>query len=396
MKSLRDSGRRGGPPRLEPFVAPVEATPSLEGVTKTDLLNEFMFINLRVAQTNTQAARESLDIQNFALDGLEGINEPEAQRYTIGDYAKEVAAELGPIPSFSILEKGEAIPITLDDVEVASGQHSASGECDRPALLGLGSDGQCVPYSRIGRLPGLSPASGQPDPNIQWIFIARRYKIRANPDDPIFEDVAIIGHHRQTGFTAFFQMLDTINGKDASRIPSPMEPASETPGGFPTAEEFWLPPVQTAGIGCNRCHDSDPFIHTPYVDQVRIKSGAGSLVPIVPSSAKGHYKFVGSQAFTSWKKPNQFKPAGNLCITCHRIGTSASSESFAQWATGDTFPSQLSKAYKTYPNSHWMPPGESESMTKEEWGTLYKSSLLQLLSCNQNSAQAVCKLQEIQ
>jgi hypothetical protein len=370
MRAVLKAQRAAGPPVLEPFSAPAPRAPELAGVSEFELLRLFT-LQERVSQ-----------IQQFPPSGA-AAGAPAA--YEIEDYAKEVEASLGPLPSFNVFEKGTLIPITLNDVELVSGQFSPTGECDRPALLGLSTDGQCVPYSRIGRLPGINPKDGKPDPNIQWVFIARRYKIRADANDPIFEDIAIIGHHILTGETAFFQMLDH-NGKDGTRVPSPMEAPGATPAGHPTAREFWLSPTQTAAaIGCNRCHDNGPFIQDPYVNQVSI----------VPSDPKGHYKFIGSQAFSTWSAPAQFKPVGNQCTSCHRIGTAAGSESFTQWASGEALPRQLSSAYQRYPQSHWMPPDEAATLTKDEWDTLYHQSVLQLISCNQNPTQPACRLQAV-
>jgi hypothetical protein len=378
--------RSAGPPRLAPFGRPNLERPEL--LSKPELLRAFPSL-VRSATSDTAVMLRNA--RAFTVAGLLQLVKFRLAEYTISDYAKEVAAKLGPIPSFNVFENGVIIPITLNDVELPAGLHSPSGKCDRPVLLPLGSDGQCVPYARIGRLPGTNPQTGELDPDIQWVFIARRYKIRTNPDDPTFEDVAIIGHNRKTGATAFFQMLDTQNGKNATRVPSPMEKAAETPAGFPTAQEFWLPPARTAQIGCNRCHDSDPFVHSPYVNQVL----TGDQEQVVPSDPYGPYTFIGTRAFTAWDAPQQFVPDSNACTACHRIGVNYSSGSFAQWAAGELAPSQLSATYGSYPSSHWMPPGEAEKRTPKEWEDLYRNSVYQLLSCHETPSQPGCNKQGI-
>jgi hypothetical protein len=396
LELIRERARRQGPPSLAAFAAPTMRAPLLEGVTKPDLLATFSEVSSLLARVSPESAEQIVKSELPSFDPVR-LRESRGQAnsaYTIADYAREVAAELGTIPSFSVFEQGTVIPITLDDIETPSGQHSARSACDRPALLGLGREGQCVPYSRIGRLQGTDPVTGLVNPDVQWVFIARRYKIRTDPNNPIFEDVAIIGHNKRTGATAFFQMLDE-NGKNAARVPSPMEPASQTPSGAPTAAEFWLLPSQTADIGCNRCHDSDPFVHTPYIDQVRTVSSTGVSRPVVPSNPTGKYRFIGSQAFTDWRAPEHFDLEDNSCVSCHRIGTQASSESFAKWATGEASTMQLSPRYRSYPNSHWMPPEEAEFMSSDDWNVQYQQSVLQLLSCNQNPAQAACRVKPI-
>ncbi len=109
--------------------------------------------------------------ENLAL----GVAVPDPN-YDIHAYAAEVAAELGTIPSFNVFDPNlsRLIPLTVDGQELPPGQHQPHGKCDRPPLLGLGgNEGQAVPYSRIGRLPGVNPTTGQVDINISWAFIAR-------------------------------------------------------------------------------------------------------------------------------------------------------------------------------------------------------------------------------
>ena len=390
MRAIQERIWNEGPVTLEPFIAPLQSnTPALTNLSKQQLLDQFIEITTKDSPMDVQSAQELMP--SFTIEGLEELRLIEADQYTIEDYAREAVEKLGPIPSFNVFEIGQVIPITLNDVEIPAGQHIVNGECDRPALLGLGSDGQCVPYSRIGRLPGIDPVSGEPNPNIQWIFIARRYKIKLE-NDPFFEDVAIIGHHKETGFTAFFQMLDEDNGKDATRVPSPMESISETPPGAQTAKDFWLSPTNTAGIRCNRCHDSNPFIHTPYINQVKLTPEENT--PIVPSDKKGSYSFIGSQGFSGWEKPLHFKPTGNICTECHRIGIQNSINQFLNWSTGMSIPEGLSPTYQNYPKSHWMPP--NAEATIEEWNSLYKQSIEQLISCREIPNQEVCQPQEIQ
>ncbi len=329
--------------------------------------------------------------------------------YTIHDYAREVRAELGPLPvdHFNVLD-GEILPITADGAVPAS--YSINTKADRPPLLPLGlydQFGQSVPYSRIGRFDGVDPNTGNPDLDVMWAFIARRYRIRSDPNDPLFEDVAIIGYNARTGATAFFQMLkDNYAAIDATCVPSPMAKSENLPPGCPTVEEFWLPPSVTASIKCNECHSADPFIHTPYVDQVTFTDNLGLESVIVPSVPGRNmpYWFVGTEAFTNWPQPKQFRAVGldqngqevdNRCIKCHRIGYGDKGNYLVRWAAGEVPPApwKISDSYSKYPNSHWMPPEASHRITINKWNTRYKSSIEKLKECFVNPTQTDCNLQ---
>jgi hypothetical protein len=324
--------------------------------------------------------------------------------YTILQHGQQCVQEIGPVPTFNCLD-GEVISITRGDVLVPAAQQAPKQLCDRPPLLGLGlasTQGQCVPYSRIGTLPGRN-AQGTADPNIQWAFICRRYRVRTDPNDARFEDVALIGHNKATGATCFFQALKyQATGpdlaQDSTRVPPPDEPAAATPAGRPKAAEFWLTPQQTASINCFRCHDSGAFIHTPHIDQVRRVVG-GASVPIVPADPNlkatpaepSRYRFVGTP-FQAWPAPVRMRPLGNICTSCHNIGVYETCSRFAKNSTGLEKPTDISSHGWTWPRSHWMPPdSETAGMTQAEWTQLYRPSLDKIVQCCGDVADASCR-----
>lgn len=325
----------------------------------------------------------------------------QAGGYTILEHGQQCTQEIGPVPPFNCLE-GELIPITQGDAPIA--QHAPKQKCDRPPLLGLGlspTQGQCVPYSRIGTLPG-SNVHGAVDPNIQWVFICRRYRVRSDANDPRFEDVALIGHNKATGATCFFQALkyDAVQDLafDATRVPAPDEPAAATPVGKPKAANFWLTPAGTASINCYSCHDSGPFIHTPHVDQVR-RTVAGQSVPIVPADPNlkatpaepSRYRFVGVP-FAAWPTPVRLRPLGNVCTTCHSIGVYQTCDRFAKNSTGMMRPTDITNHGWSWPRSHWMPPdGAMAGITQAEWTQLYQASLNKIIQCCGNVMDASCR-----
>jgi hypothetical protein len=339
-------------------------------------------------------SREQILAEARADGGLAKVRGP--GDLTIQQHAEECRTAVGPIPAFSCLD-GDLIPITSGGVDVPPGQHTSTMTCDRPVHLGLGNDGQCVPYARLGSLPSVDTA-GNPDPDVNWIFICRRYKIRTDRNYPNFEDVAIIGHRKSTGATCFFQTLSEVknvpDGLRATRVPPPTEATADTPNGSPTAEDFWLSPQETAAIRCYQCHDSDPWIHTPYVDQVKGRSSDASK-PLVPDAPRIEdplrYTFVGSQFFSDWPRPAHFAPLNNRCVACHRIGSFASSGLFASRATGLEGTPQLHPSMAQYPQSHWMPPDEPATISRQEWEGLYLQSVEQLRTCRASPTRPDCR-----
>ena len=334
----------------------------------------------------------ALPTKTQLLEAFEAADEPLLD-YDIIEFGSEALAKLGKFESFNVFQEGsQIIPITLNNEVIPSGSHQANGTCDRPPWLGLGSDGQAVPYSRVGRLKALK-ADGSANPDVDWCFIARRYKIRQDPNFTKFEDVAVIGHNRVTGDTAFFQMLAGSGPpKDATFVPSPMATDEDTQT---KARDFWLTPQQTANINCNSCHDADPWIHSPYIDQVTITTPTGAIEPIVPRGADlatapeidPPYKFVGTQAFTDWPAPKQFRPANNMCVKCHRIGDKFSAN-FIRYSIGEK-PTGQSSLFDIYPYSHTMPPSVATEMTEEEYDDIFRQSAEQLISLINNYNQQI-------
>lgn len=342
--------------------------------------------------------------------------------YTINKHACETIRDIGPAPDFGC-HQGALIPITHTTPQTPDGviaQHASNQMCDRPPLLPLGGiDGQCVPYARVGRLEGKDKL-GAPDPDVEWAFICRRYKLRSDPQAEHFEDVALIGYRRSTGKTSFFQALLGYQphylaqgGIPAgNRVTPPHELESQTPAGGEPASRFWLSPQRTAGINCPMCHDSDPWIHTPYIDQVCSKDATGQCeidtdgmpVPIVPrgpdlanvSAASIKYSFVGDLFRQQWDNPRRgyLLPPGNECTRCHVIGTQRSADYFTPVLTGNLTGANLaafiSDQFRTYPHSHWMAPHQAALMPQTRWNQLYRASVDQIVRCRLQPSAAEC------
>jgi len=399
--------------------------------------------------------------QGSVQQGMRLVSEEEIPDIDeVVNYGRLCAQKLGPLPPFKCTD-GEIIPIKVDGQEVPFGQHQRNMKCDHPVYLGLGDDGQCVPYARLGRLD-----TGNPD--VDTVFICRRYKladrfgsdVRPRPaETPLHEDVAIVSHNRKTGETCWYQALSGFQPNQRSlptnRVPPPSEatlPAevvarneankaeldaalsgvSESERALKTfefqsnpekqialsAEEFWIKPNGVRNFACVRCHDSDPFMLSPYVGQVKMQLPDGTkdlLLPCNPAApgqapdskcskrdGRGRYSMISQiQNPPRWPQANHIAPRARdaqLCVSCHRIGSINTCASWArdsvgvQGTLGRASENARSDRNKAFPHSHWMPlgvaPGEAnfdESVNGhteiEKWNEAFKVAADATLEC---------------
>ncbi len=348
------------------------------------------------------------------LEGF-GLAEQIPDVNAVINYGKICAQKLGKLPAFDCRD-GQIIPITLDGVEVPFGEHTANMKCDRPVYLGLGDDGQCVPYARLGRIK-------TDNPDVDTVFICRRYKISDNgtprpADTPLHEDVAIVSHNRKTGESCWYQALSgfqpTGRSLNTARVPPPDEedlpqevkdknetlPANER---AMRADEFWIKPDQSRNFPCVRCHDSDPFMLSPYVAQVTVDTDGVKdyLLPCdaskpgqVPKSLckneghQGKYSMVSkrhnppSWPKSVWVAPKD--PTARECLGCHRIGSLNTCNTWALDSMGRTSPlfarsqAQKSDFLRTFPTNHWMPVAPNAALhayaSEGSWDADFKKS----------------------
>lgn len=357
---------------------------------------------------------------------------PEQENEAWRSYLDNVEAALGTFDDIHVYQKthdrwklvtGKYIPVTVDGAKPES--YSANMKVDRPMLLppdilapGTGEGGG-VPYSVVGRMPGSNP-------EVQWVFLSRHYYVsdpgrlentipaEASHNDACnsfvcLNDVAVIGHHPRTGATAFFQFYHTEGRVYAPTIRSPWNPDGKTNWNT-EGKGFWNDVTWVADINCAKCHSADPFIHSPWISQVKVDLMPGQTVPetMVPSNPLGPYFIIGAEVGgknifeeaifdgegksededegkdandPSWSQYlEHFADAENHCTTCHRIPVARSdfAEKVQLYArstlgigvgNGETHETgeNLTKAYKTDKNQTeayralpWMPPVYSD------------------------------------
>lgn len=277
---------------------------------------------------------------------------------TVLQYGETCAKAIEALPAFNCLD-GEVIPITVDGGQTPI-EYKPDMDCDRPSLLPLGNDdGQCVPYSRALLLSDTTTA--------QITALCRQKTIRS-ADSPMFDEVDIVAHNPSTGDTCWFQATaKSPEGMNVTRVPPPNE--KTPPPGHVAAKDFWNAPEDVAKDGCGSCHDNDPFMYSPYIAQVWHQ---------VPTDPFGWYKNIGED-FKGWEKPKSITTRGNTCTGCHRIGTQFTCSQGILEAAGEIPPKNGNAWANSYPNSHWMPPGNFHNL--DAWNVIYKDSIKQLSTC---------------
>jgi hypothetical protein len=325
----------------------------------------------------------------------------QANAQSFQQYGAQCASEVTPIPTFSCMA-GEVIPITVN------GQLTTSytATCDRPSLLPSspadGSQGQCIPGSRALVL--------RDDATAQISAICRKHVVR-DPSSPLFDEINIVSHSLKNGKTCWFTAKATtpytanagINGR---LVPSPstmagksasMHPASEAllqasqdwrviKTTLPNPMAVWYSPEKLAQKepACTLCHDSGPFMYSPYIAQTTQ----------LPGDPFGKYQpraIGGQQAFKYWPQPFAISTRGNTCTTCHRMGNLKSCSLATLQATGRAPQNGGNEWSKQFPQSHWMSPGNLHS--RAQWDQVFAKSLKEIADCCANPQGAGCQVQ---
>jgi hypothetical protein len=233
---------------------------------------------------------------------------------------------------------------------LGSAQLDATQVCDRPAWLDYGDGLPCAPFTRVGRYTNSKGSD--------FVVICRRTDVR-DPMDPNFDVMGVVGQNPETGKTCWFNKRAGVT--DMSRIPPP---------NTPTADKFWMDSGDIRDQACPKCHDSDPWLHTPWIDQVADAQGR----PIVPRIGrdKGYtlstkYSIFARESFTvggptsasDWRQPQHLTNIGS-CGSCHRIGAASTLSTWTARAVGDPSDqdfqdSFITNAFRTPEKLHWMP-----------------------------------------
>lgn len=299
--------------------------------------------------------------------------EKKIKSQNILEYGNMCAEAIKKIPAFNCLD-GDIVDITINGGQTPT-QYAKNMDCDRPALFLYReewSDGQCTPYTRV---LNLSKGTAQ-------ISVMCRQKVIREPESPLFDEIDIIAHNTVDGSTCWFEALsDDALGINAERVPPPNE--ETPPAGHPSAESFWSSPADVAEKKCGRCHDNDPFMYSPYVEQVWNK---------LPADPQGWYKHIGPD-FASWQQPMSLSTRQNPCVGCHRLGVTFTSGQGTLESIGKSPSPNADDWAKEYPASHWMPPANFHS--EEQWNVIYQKAVQEILACYDDPTRPFCIIEPI-
>lgn len=247
---------------------------------------------------------------------------------------------------------------------------SPSPTCLNPARLpDVPSDVACMPGSRLGQM-------NKGDLFFKWI--CRRKKDAPNLRDPIansaFDDFGLIGYNAKNGLTCYW---DDIDGKsDGENLPN----LDLTTGDPQLVNRFLDGMTHTEGSSCKSCHDNDPFMYSPYLENVWSTSSAytnGKYLQVKSDSSPVHATayFLDS-------------PEVQECTSCHRIAYGGSTckkwvADLAGSRTQDRPFQKLTDGAKinAFQEIQWMPPRDSMPGSLKEWHEQYDAEISTIEKC---------------
>ncbi len=292
-------------------------------------------------------------------------------------YADACVAELGDIPFFPRMDDGDfgtfncldATPIATTVTDLDGNVRLPDEEvevCDNPQYI----YDSCEPNADPGVTNGPRVTSARNEEGTEWVLLCRK----AKEEEGEYNDIAMLGHNPITGKTCFFQNA-LYSRTDGTQIPHPgdREASDESPETSPT---LWsgIHGGLGSGIECADCHDSDPFIHTPWIDQAKRDDGT-TIVPkmgehdnFVLGSNEAPYTII-NQHGQNWDMPQQLmNEEAAACTNCHRIGDGRWTTDWIDRLDGtdESWMSITTESHQTFEDIYWMPP-ELEGLTEETW-----------------------------
>lgn len=197
-------------------------------------------------------------------------------------HAQTCAQYLGPIPAMSCSD-AEIMPITVDGVEVTE----TPATCDRPSAL----TGTCETGERIAARYMGTHHDGSPRPEVVFVNFCRD------------GGMGVIGHNAETGATCFFHI--SMAHDNSVRHPGSADP---------DYDDYWQTAAVVAADNCQGCHQADPWLHSPWIDQLRHPEDPSQTLVPVTGGVDAPYIVVG-EGFT---QPHHDGAPQNTCTSCHR------------------------------------------------------------------------------
>ena len=308
-------------------------------------------------------------------------------------YGVRCVDELGEIPFFEKQADGtystynclESTPIPVTVTRpggVDAPQTGTVPACDNPQYI----------YSLCEAGPRVATRTNEQ--GTRWTLLCRK-SIGGYASDK-YNDIAMIGSNPFTGKACFFQNALYVK-TDGGHIPHPADPVKST--------NLWsgVHGGIGSGIECSRCHDSDAFIHSPWIDGALDAQGR----PVVPKMGVDPDLQLGAndtpyhlvnRLGQNWTVEKQLvSPQANACLRCHRI---AGGRWAQQWlsrleGTDAAWTNITTATFNEPAHRFWMPPDQAFP-TQASWDTSPAKAALDFIqSCGANPANPACVWQDI-
>jgi hypothetical protein len=372
-----------GPQVDETIFEPVYDDSWLEGEPTAEMLASIAdgqaFIDVCLVDDKGVVREGEFDIRR-ALDKTGANGKADGDEEVIASteaYADKCVEELGDIPFFEKVAEGDYSTFNcLDSTPIATTVTGADGQVSRPGAEVAACDNPQYIYSLCegnavsGTSNGPRVTSAANEDGTEWVLLCRK----AKPDEGAYNDIAMIGHNPYTGKTCFFQNA-LYSRTDGLHVPHPGDKVESTDSPQQSAS-LWsgIHGGLGSGIQCAKCHDADPFIHTPWIDQALDQNGD----PVVPRMgidedfalgyADAPYTIVNTQG-QGWTMPKVLvSPEAAACTNCHRIGDGEWTDGWIDRLVGEdsAWTNITTEAYRSFAHTFWMPP-DMDGLDQETW-----------------------------
>ena len=385
--------RQGGPQNTGTFVHDVEEGSALAQAI-LGFANEASGDELNAVLDARAAAfiEDGRPVDSLgALDQIEWVGEGAFRQLAAHVQENDLVDDSQPFDwdTVDCTEVGTPIPSTVDGVPA----EDWVDQCDDPQQI----YSHCEPDARTGA-NGPRVASARNAQGTHWVLLCRK----SHETVGRYEDMAMIGHNPFTGQTCFFQ-----NQLPPGETPRPSNNGRAIPHPADNVSSEASPQVwndlwggieggigRSAGIQCQGCHSTDPFVHTPWIDGAVDDNGD----PIVPKMGhhpdfvegyNGPYTIIDAED-QGWSQPKHLvSEEASACTKCHRIGRDQwiSDRSFNSRDTdegGCVFCAQapwvdrfdhndgawdrlLTETGSAFGDYYWMPPDAADVLNAELW-----------------------------
>ncbi len=335
-------------------------------------------------------------------------------------YAQACEEELGPNPLFPAVEgspgdyemanclDGTPIPTEVDGVP----QDRFGTPCDKPQYI----YSHCEPDARTGA-NGPRVQSARNEQGTSWVLLCRK----SLDEEGWYNDIAMIGNNPFTGKTCFFQ--NQLRGSNAnmtrdskgSEVPWPGDTIESDVS--PTGNVLWgsRPEGGNTGIGCDLCHSTDAFVHSPWIDGA-LRADGTPVVPKIgqhPDYIEGYnrpYSLV-DQNDQGWIIPRRLvSEEASACGKCHAAAALDQWSSNSQHDTGEgcefcgsapwldrmvgedaAWAQLVTESHQGFEDVFWMPPNAGEVLNEDEWANSeYAAAVNFIRECGANPDNPAC------